>query len=97
VLIDQEVRSIIERNYNRAVSVLKDNMDKLHLLAGSLLEREVLDGDEMNRLLKGETLPPIKSVETEPRPPQAEAAPAKAGETPKAEPFAPPAPRPAGA
>jgi cell division protease FtsH len=99
VLIDQEVRNIIERNYSRAVSVLKDNMDKLHLLANSLLEREVLDGDEMNRLLKGETLEPVKPVETEPRPgaPQAEPAPAKAGETPKIEPFGPPAPRPAGA
>ena len=99
VLIDQEVRNIIERNYSRAVSVLQDNMDKLHLLANSLLEREVLDGDEMNRLLKGETLEPVKPVETEPRPgaPQAEPAPAKAGETPKIEPFGPPAPRPAGA
>ena len=99
VLIDQEVRNIIERNYSRAVSVLKENLDKLHLLANSLLEREVLDGDEMNRLLKGETLEPIKPVETEPPAgaPQAEPAPAKAGETPKIEPFSPPAPRPAGA
>jgi len=58
----------------------------------------VLDGDEMNRLLKGETLDPIKPVETEPKagPPQPEPAPAK-GEAPKIEPFSPPAPRPAGA
>src|SRR5262249_35050097 len=98
VLIDQEVRNIIERNYSRAVSLLKDNQDKLHLLAKSLLEREVLDGDEMNRLLKGETLDPIKPVETDAKPgaPAAEAAPAK-GEAPKIEPFSPPAPRPAGA
>jgi cell division protease FtsH len=99
VLIDQEVRNIIERNYSRAVSVLKDNTDKLHLLAKSLLEREVLDGDEMNRLLKGEILEPIKPVDYEPKAgaPVAEPTPAKAGETPKIEPFSPPAPRPAGA
>src|SRR5262245_45586721 len=99
VLIDQEVRNIIERNYSRAVSLLGDNQDKLHLLAKSLLEREVLDGDEMNRLLRGETLDPIKPVETEPKPgaPVAEPSAAKAGEGPKIEPFSPPAPRPAGA
>jgi cell division protease FtsH len=99
VLIDQEVRNIIERNYARASSLLKDNLDKLHLLAKTLLEREVLDGDQMDRLLRGEILEPLKPVETDvkPEPPPTETAAAKAGETPKIEPFSPPAPRPAGA
>jgi cell division protease FtsH len=99
VLIDQEVRNIIERAYNRALELLKDNLQKLHLLATTLLEREVLDGDEMDRLLRGETLEPVKPVETDatPEPPQAEAAPAKTGDAPAIEPFSPPAPRPAGA
>jgi ATP-dependent metalloprotease FtsH len=99
VLIDQEVRTIIERAYNKAESLLRDNMDKLTLLANTLLEREVLDGDEMGRLLRGEKLPPIKPVETDPQPgpPPVEPAPAKAGDAPTVEPFSPPAPRPAGA
>ncbi len=99
VLIDQEVRSIIERAYNRAEGLLRDNMDKLNLLANTLLEREVLDGDEMDRVLRGETLPPIKPVdyESQPEPPHAEPAAAKAVDAPKLEPFSPPAPRPAGA
>ena len=99
VLIDQEVRNIIERAYNKAEGLLRDNMDKLTLLANTLLEREVLDGDEMDRVLRGETLPPIKPVETEPppEPPHAEPAAAKSGDAPKIEPFSPPAPRPAGA
>jgi ATP-dependent metalloprotease FtsH len=99
VLIDQEVRSIIERAYTRALDLLKQNTDKLHLLANTLLEREVLDGDEMDRLLRGETLDPVKPVETDSKPeaPPAEPAAAKTGETPKIEPFSPPAPRPAGA
>jgi len=98
VLIDQEVRNIIERAYNKAEGLLRDNMDKLTLLANTLLEREVLDGDEMDRVLRGETLPPIKPVETEaPPPPQAEPVAAKTGDAPKIEPFSPPAPRPAGA
>src|SRR5207245_9514258 len=53
VLIDQEVRRIIETAYNAAMQLLRDNMDKLHLLANTLLEREVLDGDEMDRVLHG--------------------------------------------
>jgi ATP-dependent metalloprotease FtsH len=99
VLIDQEVRSIIERAYSKAESLLRENMDKLTLLANTLLEREVLDGDEMDRVLRGETLPPIKPVESEPpsEAPQTEPAAAKAGDAPKLEPFSPPAPRPAGA
>ena len=30
-IIDEEVRSIIDRNYQRAEKILKDNIDKLHL------------------------------------------------------------------
>ena len=99
VLIDQEVRGIIERAYSKAHELLKANMDKLHLLANTLLEREVLDGDEMDRLLRGETLPPVKPVETEPRPPDAaaETTGVKSDEIPAIEPFSPPEPRPAGA
>jgi cell division protease FtsH len=63
IAIDQEVRSIAERCYNQANQLLRDNLDKLHLLARTLLEREVLDGDEMNRLLRGETLPPLKPAD----------------------------------
>jgi hypothetical protein len=53
----------------------------------------------MDRLLRGETLEPVKPVETDAKPeaPPAETAAAKTGETPKIEPFSPPAPRPAGA
>jgi cell division protease FtsH len=99
VLIDQEVRNIIERAYAKAMELLKANLDKLNLLANALLEREVLDGNEMDRLLRGETLAPVKPLESEAKPaePATESAAAKVGEAPKAEPFGPPAPRPAGA
>ncbi len=99
VLIDSEVRVIIEAAHANAVRLLTDNLDKLHLLAKTLLERETLDGDEMVRLLKGETLPPIKTEE----PPSESAPPAV---TAVVEPqtgigglgaLPPPAPRPAGA
>jgi cell division protease FtsH len=39
--------------------VLKENIDMLHALAGALLEREILDGEEIDKLMRGEQLPPV--------------------------------------
>ncbi|HKA24888.1 MAG TPA: ATP-dependent zinc metalloprotease FtsH [Candidatus Eisenbacteria bacterium] len=58
-LIDKEVRHLVEGAYEKALQLLTESRDKLELLARTLLEREVLDGDEMDRLLRGETLPPL--------------------------------------
>jgi len=95
--IDAEVRAIVEGAYTQALELLRANLDKLTLLANALLEREVLDGDQMNRLLRGETLEPMPAAA-----PTGEAAieaasgkePAKAGAAPL-ESFGPPEPRPA--
>ncbi|MFA4932915.1 MAG: ATP-dependent zinc metalloprotease FtsH [Candidatus Omnitrophota bacterium] len=51
-LIDEEVKKIIDAAYNKAVSLLKDNQDKLKLLSGNLLEKEVLSGEEVKKLLE---------------------------------------------
>jgi cell division protease FtsH len=59
MLIDTEVRGIIERAHDQALRLLRENLDKLHLLAKTLLERETIDGDQMNRLLHGEKLGPL--------------------------------------
>jgi cell division protease FtsH len=98
ILIDQEVRSLAETCYARAHQLLKDNQDKLHLIAKTLLEREVLDGVEMDRLLKGGTLEPLPPV-TPPDEPDMPLPEASAPPQPKGgfEPFGPPEPRPAGA
>ncbi len=69
--IDAEVRVLVEGAYQQAFATLEQNLDKLHHLAATLLEREVLDGDEMNRLLHGEKLAPMKPVPAEPEPPVA--------------------------
>ena len=99
VAIDKEVRSIIERAYNQALSLLRDNIDKLHLLANTLLEREVLDGEQMNRVLKGERLEPVARppAEAEETSPAADAQAAHGGDTEQLDAFRPPQPRPAGA
>ncbi len=59
ILIDEEVRALVEGADNRAKKLLSDNVDKLHAIALALLEREVLDGEEIEKLLRGETLEPL--------------------------------------
>jgi cell division protease FtsH len=55
-LIDEEVKRIVTEGYARAQQVLSDNIDQLHKLAGALLEYETLSGDEIKRILAGETI-----------------------------------------
>jgi cell division protease FtsH len=62
--IDKEVSRIVEEAEDKATELLSANLDKLHLLAGALLEREILDGEQIDRILRGEKLKPIE-VETE--------------------------------
>jgi cell division protease FtsH len=62
--IDKEVRAIVEAAEKQATQLLTASLEKLHLLANVLLEREILDGDEIDRVLKGEKLEPIR-LETE--------------------------------
>ena len=53
----------------RAEKILTDNMDLLHKLSEELLEREILDSHEIDAIIRGETLPPIKkngSMESQP-------------------------------
>lgn len=50
--IDKEVRRLIEDAYTKTEEMLKQNIDKLHLVANVLLERETLEGEELDQLLK---------------------------------------------
>jgi cell division protease FtsH len=58
VMIDEEVRSLVEGSYQKAYGLLEKNIDKLHDLANALLEREILDHEEIDKVLKGEDLGP---------------------------------------
>ena len=49
-IIDEEVKKIIDRAYNRAKQILTDHVDKLHVVAGILLEKEKIEGDEFDRI-----------------------------------------------
>jgi len=59
ISIDAEVRSIVLKSMKRADKILKDNIKTLHRLSNALLDREILDSDEIDRILRGEELPPI--------------------------------------
>jgi cell division protease FtsH len=58
IAIDEEVKKIIMSGMNRAENLLRENLDALHRLALALLEREILDGDEIDKVIRGESLPP---------------------------------------
>ncbi|MGM9452976.1 ATP-dependent zinc metalloprotease FtsH [Legionella bozemanae] len=57
--IDDEVRAIIDRNYQRAKEILVSNMDKLHLMAQSLIKYETIDFKQIQEIMSGkEPSPP---------------------------------------
>jgi cell division protease FtsH len=51
--IDQEVKRIVEQNYSRARTILSENRPVLERIAAALLEREVLDAEEVRMLIEG--------------------------------------------
>jgi len=55
--IDAEVRRFVDAGYQSAVSILNNNGDKLEKVAQALLEREVLDANEIQLIMDGKDLP----------------------------------------
>ncbi len=55
-LIDSEVRRIVDDAYSRARQILTDKIDDLHTLAKALLEYELLSGEEIKALLRGDKI-----------------------------------------
>jgi len=64
--IDTEVRQIITAAYDRAQELLQGHLDVLHTLAAALLEKEVLDGPEIDGIMR--TLRPQAEPISEPQP-----------------------------
>jgi len=52
-VIDLEVRSFIDRNYDRAREILTDNMDKLHAMAAALIKYETIDRAQIDDIMAG--------------------------------------------
>ncbi len=60
VAIDSEVRHIVVTCMQEAKRILTENIDILHRLAKTLIERETLDNAEIDKVIAGETLAPVE-------------------------------------
>lgn len=52
-IIDEEMKKLIDSCYKRAIDILKANEDKLHKVAGVLMEKEKISGEEFNNIFEG--------------------------------------------
>jgi len=70
ILIDEEVKGIVEAQERRVEGLLRVNADKLHRLAKALLEREVLDSVEIDEILRMKKPRPHRPRRRPPRRPR---------------------------
>jgi cell division protease FtsH len=71
--IDEEIRRLIDEGYAQAVQIITEHRDVLDHLASALISVETLDGENLERVFRGEPpLPPGSHAEA-PQPPQPEA------------------------
>ena len=59
-LVDAEVKSIVNEARSRCRQILEENIHHLHKIAEALLERETITGDDIDKLMAGEELPPLE-------------------------------------
>ena len=73
-LIDEEIRHLVERNYERSRVLLTEHLDKLHAMADALMKYETIDAHQIDDIMAGRTPRPPKDWEDdEPRRPAAPA------------------------
>jgi cell division protease FtsH len=70
--IDEEVRQIIDAEYERARQILTEHREQLDLIANTLLEIETLESHEFAALMNGEELPPPPGSDETPLPAEPE-------------------------
>jgi cell division protease FtsH len=66
--IDGLIRRTIEEQYTRAMNILVDHRDELDRLAEALVEHELLDAEEVQKVIMGEHLATVKKTRILPRP-----------------------------
>ena len=59
-IIDEEIRSLIDNNYLRAETLLKENLDVLHAMTDALMKYETIDADQIDALMAGKDVPAPK-------------------------------------
>ncbi len=71
--IDEEIRALIDRNYERAKHLLEENIDKLHTMAGFLLKYETVDENQIRDIMAGNEPQPPKGWDGGDTPPASSA------------------------
>ncbi|MGH8537177.1 MAG: ATP-dependent zinc metalloprotease FtsH [Gammaproteobacteria bacterium] len=71
--IDDEIRRIVDRNYQRAKDILEANLDTLHSMAEALMMYETIDAEQIDDIMNGQLPRPPKGWNDagRPRPPKA--------------------------
>lgn len=59
-IIDEEIRSLIDRNYERAENILKERTEVLHNMTAALMKYETIDATQIDALMEGREVPPPK-------------------------------------
>lgn len=67
--IDEEIRSIIDRNYERAEKILKENSDILHAMSDALMKYETIDKYQIDDLMNRKPVREPKGWDETPPPP----------------------------
>jgi cell division protease FtsH len=62
-VIDEEIRTIINRNYLRSEQILRENLDKLHAMADALIKFETIDSEQIDDIMAGR--PPREPAEAD--------------------------------
>ncbi len=62
IRIDEQVKKLVQGGYDTAAEVLNKHSEALVKIAETLLEREILDGNEVMQIISGATLPPMSST-----------------------------------
>ena len=73
--IDVEIKKIIDDSYKKAMKILKDNLDKLHVMADALIKYETIDSDQIDDIMAGAkprepkdwNEPPTKNAKKKPK------------------------------
>jgi cell division protease FtsH len=60
-MVDDEVKRLVDEAYSRASQILGENRDLLDRIAQALLDRETIDREDLDRLVKNQPLPPRSS------------------------------------
>lgn len=55
-IIDKEIKLIITTSYKRATNILKDNIDKLHIMANTLIKYETINFNQILDIMSGKTV-----------------------------------------